>query len=97
VEYDKEEGSVALAEDAVAIDDYLTQPEEEVPWQYVYIAEAAVGALVLGLTAFDFPVFGLLPETLVSFGILVVFAATAVAQYLVRQRRRSAPPELRRR
>jgi hypothetical protein len=97
VEYDKDQGSVALAEDAVAIDDYLSRQDDELPWQYVYAAEAAVGVVLLALTFFDAPVFGALPDTLVSFLIVLTFAVTVGAQFLLRGRRRTVPPELRRR
>jgi hypothetical protein len=96
VEYDKDQGSVALAEDAGAIDTYLSQPEDDVPWQYVYAAEAVVGALLLALTVLDVPGFSLLPDTLVSFAIVLAFGITVGAQFLVRRRRRPIPPELRR-
>jgi hypothetical protein len=95
VEYDKDQGSVALADEAAAIDDYLSQPEVDIPWQYVYAGEAVVGAVLLALTVLDVPVFALLPDTLVSFGIVLAFGITVAAQILIRRRRRPVPPELR--
>jgi hypothetical protein len=97
IEYDKEEGVVGLADDAGAIDDYLSQPDDEFGWQFVYAAEAAAGALVLALSVFDVAVFGLIPEAVVSLAVIAIFAVTATAQFAVHRQRQTVPPELRRR
>ena len=97
VRYDKDEGTVELAEEARSIDEYLTQPTDDVPWQMIYIAEAAAGALLLLLAIYDVSVFASVPETVVSLIIVLAFTATAIAQLLYRQQQKPIPPELRRR
>lgn len=93
VEYDKDAGTVALADEASSMDEYLSQPENDVPWQLIYLAEALVGGVALVLTTF---VGALNPfQPLVSLAILVVFAGTAIAQIVSRRRQRTVPPELR--
>lgn len=95
VDYDKEAGTVALAPGATAVDEYLSQPENGVSWQLIYLAEALVGGVTLALTAFDVGAFGLLPQTVVSLIILIVFTGTAIAQVIYNRQRESIPPELR--
>lgn len=96
IDYDKESGDIALAEDATNIDDYLSSPEETIPWQQIYLALAAVSALLLGLTALDVAVFEAVSETLIAAVIVVAFVITALAHSIVRlSRRRSVPSELR--
>ena len=96
VEYDSDAGTVALAEGATAIDSYLTQPENGVSWQTVYLIEAFVGAIALALTASDLAVFALLPETAIAVVIVLALLITVVVQLVVQRRRRTVPLELRR-
>jgi hypothetical protein len=96
IDYDKESGDIALAEDATNIDDYLSSPEETIPWQQIYLVLAGVSALLLGLTVLDIAVFEAVSETLIAAVIVVAFVVTAVAHSIVRlSRRRSVPSELR--
>jgi len=96
IDYDKESGDIALAEDATNIDDYLSSPEETIPWQQIYLALAAVSAVLLGLTVLDVAFFEAASETLIAAVIVVAFVVTAVAHSIVRlSQRRSVPSELR--
>lgn len=97
VNYDEDRGTVELAEEAMSIDEYLSQPSDEIPWQLVYVAEAITGAVLLALVVLGAPLFSAIPGTAVAFFIILAFAVTAVAQYFYRQRRQPIPPELRRR
>lgn len=98
IDYDKESGDIALAEDATNIDEYLSSPEETLPWQQIYLALAAASAVFLGLTALDVAFFAAVSETLVAAVIVVAFVITAVAHSIVRlSRGRSVPNELRER
>lgn len=82
VEYDSDSGLVALTESAYTIDEYLDGPEDGVPWHQIYLLLAGIGAVLLGLTAFDVWVFGAVPEATVLGVVFFGFVLTAVAHYL---------------
>lgn len=92
VRYDKEAGTVALADEAEKMGDYLSQPENSVSWQLIYLIEAVIGGVALALTIFV-DVLGSL-QTVVSLGILVLFAGTVLGQIVYQRRQRMVPSEL---
>ncbi len=95
VEYDKDTGEIELDEDAGHIDEYLMSSEEQVDWQWFYLAVAGLGAVLLGLTVLDIAFFSAIPETAAATVVIVAFLITAVAHYTFRLfERRSIPPEL---
>lgn len=98
IKYHKDEGQVMLTDQALEMDQYLTQPSGmEYPWQLHYLILAAVSAVLLGFSLTDVSIFG--NGSLVWIGILITvgFAISAVVHFLaVRRRVRSIPSELRR-
>jgi len=97
VEYDKDEGTVALAKGTTAIDEFLQQSTTDTPWQQIYLAIAAVGTVLLALTALDVSVFAAVADSLAAGVVVVGFLVTSVAHYLEYQRREAeTPPELKR-
>lgn len=97
VVYDKEEGTVELAPESNAIDEYLTNSDDDIPWQTIYVTEALLGAVVLALTIFEVPVIGAIPELVVSLGIVLAFGITAGAQFVTSRNNQTVPNELSRR
>lgn len=97
VRYDQDEGTVELAPDATAIDDYLTQSSTAPSWERIYLALAAVGGLFLALTLFDVSLFAALSEVVVALVVVAAFVVTSLAHTLSFLRTNgAAPPELRR-
>lgn len=95
VEYDKDSGNIVLVEDAAGIDDYLSTPEDSIPWQRIYLAIAGVGLLFLGAIALEIAVFATIPETVAAAIVVTAFLITAVVHSAVRlTQKRSIPPEL---
>ncbi len=98
IEYDKDSGDIALAEEANDIDNYLGQPEQPLPWQQLYLALAGISVVLLGLTTLDISVFAAVPETVAAAIIITGFVVTALIHSFVRlSRRRSVPDELQQR
>lgn len=95
VHYDEDAGTVELASRATAIDDHLSEPENSIPWQMIYLSATVVGGFLLVVSAFDVGAFGALPEMFVTLAVLVLFAGIAVTHLVYRRRSRSAPSELR--
>jgi len=97
VHYDENEGTVELAAGASTVDDYLPQSGTELPWERIYLAVAALGGLVLLVTAFDVSVFAAVSEATAAFLVILGFLATSIAHYVhYRRQRENTPPELRR-
>lgn len=95
IEYDKESGNIALSDDAVDIDDYLGSKEEPLPWQQIYLAIAAVSAVLLIAVAANIPVLGAIPETVAAAIVILAFVASATAHSVIRIReKQSVPSEL---
>jgi len=85
VEYDKDEGLVALTSNVRELDTYLPdRGGSDVPWQTLYLVLAAVG---LGLYAVAFVVPGLFPLTVIGVALLLTFGALAVAHFELTRRR----------
>ena len=91
VEYDKEAGTVTLADDAGLIDESITQPERGVSWPLVYLIEVAIGSLALVVTV---SAFSQVPQMYVSLLTLILFGCTNLVHVLCSHRRRNASPEL---
>lgn len=91
VNYDKDAGTVEIAEEANAVDEYFPESEHNIPWQLIYLTEALVGLLTLGLMT----VFGAINRfrLLLVLAILILFGATAVAHTLYRWRKSSVSAE----
>lgn len=95
IEYDKESGNIALSEDATDIDEYLGSSEESLPWQQIYLAVAAMSAVLLVAAAAGIPVIGGISETLAAAIVVIAFVATAVAHSVIRlSEKQSVPAEL---
>jgi len=95
IEYNKESGDITLAEDASDIDTYLESESSSYPWQQVYLALAALGTVLLALTAFDVSVLSGVPDSLAAAVVILGFAATALVHTFVRlSQRQSLPSEL---
>jgi len=92
VDYDKEAGTVALAEKGERMDQYLSEPEDTIRWELLYLTEAVVGGVALaGTTLVD----ALSPyQTLVSGGILILFTVTVLGQIVYQQQQENTPAEL---
>ncbi len=98
IEYDKETGDIALAEDANGIDNYLAKSEQPLPWQQLYLALAGISVILLGLTTLDISVFAAVPESVAAAVIITGFVVTAIIHSFVRlSSRRSVPDELQQR
>jgi DNA-binding transcriptional ArsR family regulator len=95
VSYDQESGMVDITEQAHEVDTYLTRSEETFPWQRIYLVLASLGALLLLFVSFDFAGFAGVSEIVVATVVILVFAITAVLQYLYhRSKVQEIPPEL---
>lgn len=90
IEYDKDSGRIALAEQAKDIDKYL-DVNRQYPWQRVYLLLAGVSAALLALTVFV----SAIPELAASVIIVSAFLVTVIAHIVTRLlKRRSVPSEL---
>lgn len=95
VNYDKESGLVSLATDAKEIDSYLDSPEEDVQWEWIYLVLAGLGALALGLTVLETPLFAALSVSAVAGVVIGFFVVTAIVHTLYRLREgQNIPTEL---
>jgi hypothetical protein len=91
IEYDKDSGQIALAEEAGAIDRYLESAEQTYPWQRIYLGLAVASAVLLAATA----VVGFLPELIAASVVILAFVAAVAVHTAVRlSKRRSIPDEL---
>lgn len=91
IDYDKDSGQIALAEEASDIDQYLDSTEQSYPWQRIYVGLAMASAgLLAGTALFDF-----FPELIAATVVIVAFVMTAVIQTAIRiWNRKSVPDEL---
>jgi len=95
VNYDKESGLVSLATDAKEIDSYLDSSEEDVQWEWIYLVLAGLGALALGLTVLEAPLFAALSVSAVAGVVIGFFVVTAIVHTLYRLREgQNIPTEL---
>lgn len=99
VEYDEDEGTVALSESMRDTDIYLeVVPEESVPWSLYYAGLAVANATVLILAWLEVQPFTMLPDLTWGAVVLVTFGVSAFVQfYYSRQMRigdEGPPPEL---
>ena len=97
IEYDKEGGTVELANQD-AVDRYLTDGDQSTyPWTYHNAVLAGGAGLLLLLSLLDVSFFGELPTLGVLVTVFVVFAVSATIQvWHMRNRSDEIPPELRR-
>jgi DNA-binding transcriptional ArsR family regulator len=78
VDYDREEGTVSLAERAADLDIYLELVgEHDVPWREFYLGLSTVASLCLLAAWLDVYPFAAIPELALAGGILVPFAVAA--------------------
>jgi hypothetical protein len=94
VDYDQEAGTVQLAAGADAVETYLSDSGEEVPWHWYYLAVSLASGLLIVLTVFDVTGFAAIPDILVAVATVVAFAAVALAQYLRGRVSDTGPEEL---
>ena len=93
IEYDKDSGTVRLAERADDIDEYLTTDDQPTyPWRFHYLLLTVGGATALSLSALSVPVFGAVPLPVLGVAILVVFSLSVVWQYWQAQNRTEPVP-----
>jgi len=84
VEYDRDSGAVALADAVDELDTYLPNgSDDEIPWQMLYLALAAVGLLLYVATM----TFSLMPLSVLGIVLLALFGVLAAAQYQLSRRR----------
>lgn len=82
IEYDKDAGTVRLAERAGDVDEYLTTEDRPTyPWRFHYLLVTIAGATALSLFALDVPVFSWVPIPMLGAGIFVVFVGSVIGQY----------------
>jgi hypothetical protein len=98
IEYDSETGSVALTDDATAIDGYLDSPDDSFPWPTVYLFLAGASILLFALSSPQVgPVLDI-SETVIVAGIVIAFVVTATVHTLTELRNsRTIPSEFRKR
>lgn len=95
VEHDDETGEVSVTNRIYTFDDYLSEPDGEVAWQRYYLLLASLSLVVVVVTWLDAPLFGLVPDILVTVLVTLGFTVLVVAHYLHRRsRRQDIPPEL---
>ncbi len=92
VEYDKEAGIVAPTEGGAAMDAYLSESEDGIPWQLIYLSEATMGILGLLLTVLTEALSSF--QTVISIGILLLFAGTIAGQVVYQRHQETIPTEL---
>ena len=91
IEYDKQSGQIALAEEAKRIDRYLGSGNQTYPWQQIYLGLAAASAALLAITA----VVDAVPELLAATVVIVAFVLVVAVHSAVRlSKHRSVPDEL---
>lgn len=99
VDYDDDEGMVALSDSMQEIDLYLeVVPKESVPWSLYYAGLTVANGMILILAWFDVRPFTMLPDLGWGAIVLLTFGISAFAQfYYSRQMKigdEGPPPEL---
>lgn len=99
VDYDDDEGTVALSDSMQDIGLYLeVVPEESVPWSLYYAGLTVANSVVLSLAWFDIRPFTMLPDLGWGVVVLLTFGVSAFVQfYYSRQMKigdEGPPPEL---
>ncbi len=95
VDYDRDAGSVALADRADDIGRYLGSESNEVPWQLYYLGLAVLGAVFYALVALDASVFAGISELVAGVVVVAVVGVVAVAHLVYsRYATTGIPPEL---
>lgn len=99
VEYDRDEGRIALSRRARELDTYLGDVSRpEIPWDRYYLA-LSIGSILLVLGVwFEIPPFTMVSGIATAIIILFAYGVSAITQYLYYRRRtvQGLPPELRR-
>lgn len=88
INYDKKSGQIAPADRTARIDKYLESPEDEWPWQAIYLGLAAASATVLALTA----VVDFIPELLAAAVVVTGVAVVVIAHIFRRQSQQNSIP-----
>lgn len=96
IEYDKDSGIVSLTDQSDELDRYLTTPEQSsYPWKFHYLLLAVGGGAALLLSLLTVSVFDAVSTLWVSGGLFLLFAISAIGQYLyVQNQEESVPIEL---
>lgn len=93
IEYDDEQGMVRLTDRAGEFDSYLTsESKSEYPWQFHYLALAALGGSLFVLSFADLPGVAAIPSAVLGLGLMVLFAISAGAQYWRHRRQQQEIP-----
>ena len=92
VTYDKEAGTVALTERRSAINKHLSETEDNIPWQLIYLSEAIIGTLFVLSTILIEALSSF--QTVVLIGILLLFSGTIAGQIIYQRRQETMPKEL---
>jgi hypothetical protein len=89
VHYDRDRGTITLAEGAAALDIYLdVVSEDEIPWSDFYLGLAAVSLVLVVVAWFEVPLFAAIPDLAYAVGVALLFAGTSLAHaYYTRQTR----------
>lgn len=83
VEYDQETSMVELRSQAADIDQYLGANEQTFPWQYVYLALAAIGLGLVLLSNADIWIFGAMSQGDVAITLVVGLLLVAAIHVVV--------------
>lgn len=96
IDYDKEAGSVRLAEHTQNIDRHLSsEPESTYPWTAHYAMLVFAGGLLMALAAIGAPVLESIPILPLGMAVLVSVGVSGIVQYWTLKKRQAViPPEL---
>lgn len=94
VEYDQDSGTVHLTDQTSVIDNYLTDSDVELPWQYLYLGLSVVGTVVFTLVWLEVGLFATVPLLAVGGLLVASFLTLSVAHYVSTARQHiEMPPE----
>jgi hypothetical protein len=89
VDYDRDRGTITLADGVAALDIYLdVVPENEIPWSDFYLGLSAVSLALLVVAWVDVALFDAIPDLAYAVAVALLFTGTSVAHaYYTRQAR----------
>ena len=95
VEYDQSSGVVELTDRANDLAPYLSaETDTGFPWGTYYLVLAAASAALFVGVALGAPLLGALSELIVALIVTAVFALSAIAHYVLEERRRGPASDL---
>jgi hypothetical protein len=87
VEYDRDRGTITLADGAAALDIYLdVVSENDIPWSDFYLGLSAVSFVLVVIAWLDVTIFNALPDLAYAVAVVLLFSGTSIAHaYYTRQ------------